>query len=501
MSHLNVKKSTGVDNISAKLLKSCADSYSHVVAGLINTSFKTSQFPPSLQDAQVLPLHKKKDPLDKGNYRPVSILPTTSKVYERVMHDQLVEHYDTIFNPFLAAFRKGFGCQTTLLRLLEDWRKALDDRKYVAAILMDLSKAFDCLPHDLLTAKLEAYGLSPEAVQLLNSYLSNRMQQIRMGSTTSSWQKLFKGVPQGSILGPLLFYIFLNDIFYVIKKSSLYNYADDNTISYIHCDLDVLQQILIEESMLVIQWFEENFMKANPDKFQAICIGKKTHDAIHQFQIDSTVIKCEDNVTLLGVNIDFNLDFSNHISEICRKASKQLAVLKRLGRFLTKKGKLTIYNSFIMSNFNYCPVAWHFCNLTSTRKMEKIQERALRFINNDSESPLKDLLASNNAEFLHVGRLKLMAGEVFKILHKLSPEYLQDLINYKISNYHLRNENQAFLPKVNTTKYGLRSFRYEAARVWNCLPNEMRAAESYPKFRRMLRAWTGPVCRCPLCST
>ena len=126
--------------------------------------------------------------------------------------------------------------------------------------------------------------------------------------------------------------------------------------------------------MLVIQWFEENFMKANPDKFQAICIGKKTHDAIHQFQIDSTVIKCEDNVTLLGVNIDFNLDFSNHISEICRKASKQLAVLKRLGRFLTKKGKLTIYNSFIMSNFNYCPVAWHFCNLTSARKMEKIQE-------------------------------------------------------------------------------------------------------------------------------
>ena len=107
----------------------------------------------------------------------------------------------TIFNPFLAAFRKGFGCQTTLLRLLEDWQKALDDRKYVAAILMDLSKAFDCLPHDLLTAKLDAYGLSPEAVQLLNSYLSNRMQQVRMGSTTSSWQKLFKGVPQGSILG------------------------------------------------------------------------------------------------------------------------------------------------------------------------------------------------------------------------------------------------------------------------------------------------------------
>ena len=139
-----------------------------------------------------------------------------------------------MFNPFLAAFRKGYGCQTTLLRLLEDWRSALDKHEYVAAILMDLSKSFDCLPHNLLLAKLQAYGVSQDAVKLIESYLSDRSQQIRMGSITSDWENLTKGVPQGSILGPLLFNVFINDIFYIVEKCSLYNYADDNTLAYIH---------------------------------------------------------------------------------------------------------------------------------------------------------------------------------------------------------------------------------------------------------------------------
>ena len=119
------------------------------------------------------------------------------------MHDQLSDYFETIFSPLLAAFRRGFGCQTTLLRLIEDWKKALDDHKCVAAILMDLSKAFDCLPHDLLLAKFKAYGVSGEAVELLGSYLGSRLQQIKLGSTTSMWETILKGVPQGSILGPL----------------------------------------------------------------------------------------------------------------------------------------------------------------------------------------------------------------------------------------------------------------------------------------------------------
>ena len=188
---------------------------------------------------------------------------------------------------------------------------------------MDLSKAFDCLPHGLLIAKLRAYGLSEEAVELLESYLSDRSQQVRLGTFTSTWEKLFKGVPQRSILGPLLFNVFLNGIFNFVLRSTICNYADDNTVSFIHKDFNFLKSVLESDSLNLISWFEENSMTANPGKFQAICIGKKTYDNIETFRICETDIKCENNVSLLGINIDFMLKFDNHVTEICKKASKQ----------------------------------------------------------------------------------------------------------------------------------------------------------------------------------
>jgi hypothetical protein len=171
----------------------------------------------------------------------------------------------------------------------------------------------------------------------------------------------------------VLFNIFINDIFYFIYDSSLYNYADDNTLSNSGYDLDKIINTLDKDSLNLIDWLTSNQMKANPDKFQAIAIGKNTQSNNISFNLNGNIIKTEDEVKLLGVTIDYELKFNSHITNICRKDSRQLNVLKRMGKCLNRLGKLTMYYSFILSNFNYCPVICHFCSEANTKKWNKFK--------------------------------------------------------------------------------------------------------------------------------
>ena len=497
---LSTRKATGHDGISSKLLKLGSPSVLQPITNIINKSFSTSTFPDTLKTAQVIPIHKKNSILDKGNYRPVSILPIISKLFERAINEQLVNFFNQHFHIFLSAFRSGYGCQSALLKITEDWKKALDENQYVAAVLMDLSKAFDCLPHDLLLLKLESYGVSDSALSLLQNYLSNRKQCIKLGNFKSEYQNISKGVPQGSILGPVLFNIFLNDIFYFIQNSILYNYADDNTISKFHHDLKTVIETLENDSQILIQWFSDNKMKANPEKFQAIAIGSKTRSKNISFKLTEEInIKCEEEVKLLGVTIDFRLNFNTHITNICKKASRQLNVLKRIGKHLCKLGKLNIYYSFIMSNFNYCPLTWHFCSEANTQKLENIQKRALRFIYNDYTSTYETLLLNSKLPTLKIRRLRSIALETYKIVNKESPAYLHDLVKIKQNAYSFRYTNTAEMPQVRTTHYGISSFRYGAARLWNSFPQHFRDQTNYNQFRSLVESWDGMSCGCRSC--
>ena len=378
----------------------------------------------------------------------MSILPILSKIYERLISDQLSEHFNKIFHNFLSAFRPAYGCQTTLLRIVEDWKEALDKDMYVGAVLMDLSKAFDCLPHDLLVAKLEAYGVSQGSCKLLESYLGQRHQRVKIGDFFSTWSKIIKGVPQGSILGPLLFNIFMNDIFYFLKYCSMYNYADDNTLSYCHKILDILKSVLQQESIILLDWFGTNQMQANPAKFQAISVGKKTYAEMKNIQIAEVNITCEENVKLLGVELDYKLNFDTQITKMCKKAAKQLNVLQRLSKFLNEKSRFLIFRSFIQSNFNYCPLVWHFCSKTNTEKLEKLQYRALRIVFSDFTSSYASLLEKAELSTLHLNRLRCIAAETYKCINNLTPEYIRDLVQLKTSSYAFRFENTIKVPTV-----------------------------------------------------
>ena len=277
--------------------------------------------------------------------------------------------------------------------MIQQCKDALDRKELVGIIAMDLSKASDYLPHQLLLSKLHAYGVSEGACALIKSYLCNRMQRVKIGSCRSAWSHIVQGVPQGSILGPLLFNVFTNDIFYVLDSiCSLYNYADDNSLLNTGCNLRSLRCKLERSTSVALRWFEMNHMQANPDKFQAMIFQHDPDKHDIKLDISGVQIPIRRCVKLLGVHIDYQLKFDTHISSLCARTGKQIGAVSRISKYLSKECLINIYHAYILSNFSYCNIVWHFCSKENCMKMERVHKRALRVILNDYEKDYKGLL-------------------------------------------------------------------------------------------------------------
>jgi len=498
---LKTNKSTGYDQIPAKLIKAGAAVIQTPLTVIMNNSIASHKFPDLLKHGEIVPVFKSKNALSKTCYRPVTILTSVSKVFEAVMCDQITTHMEDMMSTHLAAYRKRYSCSNVLFRCVENWKNALDNNESVACILMDLSKAFDCIPHALLIAKLQAYNFSRNSCELVKSYLTNRRQRVKLGSTRSSWRTLERGVPQGSLTGPLLFNVFLNDlVMQLADKCDIFNYADDNSLSFHHHDPTMIKNVLESACSAALDWFDLNHMRANPDKFQAIVLSRQPNTMLPllKFRVKDATISPDPCVKLLGVLLDNKLSFSPHITTLCKRTARQIGALRRVAPQLTSDVRMKLHDTFIMSNLIYSSSAWFECSKTSRWKLEKVHERAMRVATNDYMTPYKDLLKKTNRCSLYVQHLRTFIELVYKILHDEAPPIDSNFFQVQKVTHNLRDRCMLAKPKFSTINYGFHSLRYQGPHLWNQLPYNIKHPDDFVLFKSKLKSWS-PSCSCGSC--
>ena len=424
--------------------------------------------------------------MKKQFFRPVTVLPALNNIYERLLLSQMLHHFQGLLSDYLSAYRRFYSCDTTVLRLVEDWKECLDRGELVAVVAMDLSKAFDSLPQALLIAKLRAYGLDEQCCSLLEDYFQDRQQRVKVGDVFSTWEHNQRGVPQGSVLGPLLFNIFLNDLFYFITKVKLNAYADDQQLHSSDTDHLALYNRMNSELSVAANWFRQNGLMANPSKFQTLILGETDLD--FTFTVDAAKIEKCDDIDLLGINLDSRLSFKKHTSHICEKVNNQIRVIGRFRKLLSGSIKVRLYKAFLQPIFQYCSIVWHFCGARNSDKLELVNKQALRLVLGDTSSSYSVLLRKLNMVSLKDKRIQNMLTMVYKGLCNMAPGYITSLFHERThSTYNLRGQRKLQIPAVRTTTFGLHSFKYLAVSAWNSLSDAVRTSDTLSTFKRGIR--------------
>ena len=499
INNINSKKIGTFLDIPSKILKKSADIVVNFLTDVWNEQIvRKNVFPDELKLAELTPIFKKGDSTLAKNYRPVSVLPCISKIFERIMQKQIAEYIEYFLSQFLCGYRKGYNTQIALMGLIEKWKKALDQKGFAGAILMDLSKAFDTIDHDLLISKLNAYGFGIKSLKILRNYLSNRWQRTKINNSFSTWSLILKGVPQGSVLGPILFNIFLNDIFFILKETDICNFADDTTPNACDLRLDELLRRLEHDSALAVCWFESNNMKLNTDKCFLLISGHKYENL--WAKVGEDVIWESNKVTLLGIDIDRQLKFDFHMTNICNKADRKLTILGRMFRYLTFDKKRILVKTFFESQFKYCPLVCMFYGRQVSNRINKLQERSLRMIYQDNITSFEELLEKDKSFTVHQNNIKQLMIEMYKVVHGLASDVMKDIFTPCMHNFNLRSQSDFLLPQIKTVSFGKNSIRYLGPIIWNSLPLEWRLSNCLLEFKKVIKDWRPSDCPCRLCA-
>ena len=490
---LKQKKSPGHDSISTTIVQQNIDLLLLPLHYIFNLSFESGQVPQSLKLAKVSPIFKKGSDDQFVNYRPVSVLPVFSKILERLFYTRLVSFLEknSILSNFQYGFRTGHSTILAVTDFLDQVVNALDNKKHTIGLYLDISKAFDCINHQLLLAKLKFYGIRGLVLDWIKDYLKNRRQFVNYNGVFSDELQLLCGIPQGSILGPLFFLIYINDLPNISEVLSYIIFADDTNVFLSDSDLTSLMYKMNIEINKVFEWFKVNGLRVNLDKTNFM------HFTTQNTQFNSNLLKIKvanvpNNLTqikqvqFLGLTIDEKLTWSNHINILCSKIARVIGVMSKLKFVLPSHALLLIYNSLILPHLSYGNMLWASSSIYLVNRIFLLQKRALRVIAKiHHRAHTSDIFLKYNV--LTVYQLcDLQLGEfMFKYTKKSLPQNFSNwyMLNDSIHDYNTRSAQQLHSIYFKTA-LGQKSIRYRGQVLWNGLSNDIKNSASLQSFKR-----------------
>ena len=487
LSKLNPTKSPGPDDIATKVLIELRIEIAPILTHIFNQSLSQECLPTDWTNANVFPLHKKGARNLPDNYRPISLTSVCCKLFEHIVHSHISKFLSKhkILNPNQHGFRKDHSCGTQLVSAVYDWSLSLDHKVSTDVAVFDFSKAFDSVPHKLLLSKLQYFGIRGNLLNWISAFLIGRQQRVVLDGCPSNWLPVTSGVPQGSVLGPLLFILYINDIGDNIK-STIRLFADDlimyrailnrDDINVFQSDLDTLYN-----------WSTKWEMNFNLNKCNLIKISKKQIQYKHKYFIGSYILPYCDKFTYLGVTITSDLNWSEHITNISRKATNILNFVKRNLYFANTECKSKAYTSLVRPHVEYAAAAWDPHYNKDIKTLQAVQNRAARFATNTYS--LKASVTKLNSDLawppLDSRRKLARLTEFFKILKGLSPITSTPL---QQSSRVTRNSSSglSFMCLASNSDVFKYSFFPRTIVEWNSLPLDIRSSSSVDSFRYKL---------------
>ena len=462
--------SSGWDEIPTFLVKICVDSFIEPLTYLVNYSISEGIFPSELKLARVVPIFKSGDPSLITNYRPISVLSIFSKVFEKVMYNHIISFMnknDVLYDQQFG-FRQKHSTQQAIIMLVDKITRSLDAGDIVISVFLDLKKAFDTVDHHILLKKLYAYGIRGKVLKWFHSYLFNRSQYVIYDDMQSETHHVKCGVPQGSIMGPLLFIIYMNDICNVSKFLYTILYADDTCVLLNGKDLNNLIQSMNTELDLLSTWLKSNKLSLNTHKtfFQLFHRARiKTNNSVNII-VDKCVLNKVTSIKYLGVIIDHKLNWIEHISYVKNKISKGIGILYKARQFLEKRDLLNLYYSYLYPYLIYCIEIWGCAAKSHMNPLYLTQKKIIWIITFSHyishTQPLFQDLSILPLEKLVLYRIALI---MYKMSNCLIPKTMSDLYitNKDIHSYDTRYKNLFRIPK------GTINYTSLSARLWNIL--------------------------------